>query len=907
MVPPFHIGDFLDARRFFIVRSGFLFSLTVCCALAAPKEDPAKRFVHTGADGRLVHIPDNLGNRVPDYSHAGYGGGALIPRVPAVARVLPGESIQAAINAVARRQPDLNGFRGAVLLAPGVHPTDGPIVVRDPGVVIRGHGKGTTILARGTGRGSVIRLLGSGSPSFGEAIGVADSHVPVGSTRLRLKSVSGLGKGDKVVVRHPSTKEWISRIGMDRFPSRDKGSYLDWKPGTMDQAWDRCIAGIEGDSILLDAPITSVLDASVSRCDVRKYEWAGRLRNSGVENLVIEAEVDGRNSRDENHAWNGVTVERADNCWVRQVSFKKLAGSAVAVWETAKRVTVQDCESVDPVSELGGCRRQSFLASGTQTLFHRCRAENGRNDFTTGHLASGPIAFVDCQAKGANGPSGPGGAWCSGVLFDRVTIDGSGLALTNWETERQGTGWSAVNCMLWQSVAPAITCRMPPTGANWAIGVWGQYTGDGHWRQFNEFVKPESLYAAQLNDRMGAGAGRVLEKVEIATAMDGVPTSGQKTAPVSTTVKAPLTLEKGRLLISGDPARGDRIGTAWWRGSTIPARAAEVGIGLTRFVPGREGPGFTDNLEELAADLKSRGVAAVEHHWGLWYDRRRDDHQMVRRADGEAWAPFYEQPWARSGVGTAWDGLSRYDLTRFNPWYFGRLRSFAEICGSRGLVLVQQMYFQHNILEAGAHWADFPWRPANCLQETGFPEPPDYAGGKRVFMAADFYDISHPVRRDLHRRYIRHCLDTLGDCPNVVFQLGEEYSGPLSFARFWLDTVGEWTAEKGRLPLVSLSCPRDVQDAILADPGRARLVGVIDLKYWWYTEDGGCFAPPGGTVLAPRQHLREFRGKKSRTSETISRAVREYRDKFPDKAVTVSMDGVRGWAQDAPPGAPTGR
>ena len=124
--------------------------------------------------------------------------------------------------------------------------------------------------------------------------------------------------------------------------------------------------------------------------------------------------------------------------------------------------------------------------------------------------------------------------------------------------------------------------------------------------------------------------------------------------------------------------------------------------------------------------MRRTGQAVLEHHWGLWYDRRRDDHQMVRRIDGDVWPPFYEQPWARSGRGTAWDGLSKYDLTQFNPWYFARLKQFADLCDRKGLVLVQQMYFQHNVLEAGAHWADFPWRPANCLQETGFPEPPPY-------------------------------------------------------------------------------------------------------------------------------------------------------------------------------------
>src|SRR5262245_37703059 len=112
------------------------------------------------------------------------------------------------------------------------------------------------------------------------------------------------------------------------------------------------------------------------------------------------------------------------------------------------------------------------------------------------------------------------------------------------------------------------------------------------------------------------------------------------------------------------------------------------------------------------------------------------------------------------------------------------------------------MYFQHNVLAAGAHWADFPWRPANCLQNTGFPEPPEYFGGKRVFMAEAFYDVSHPVRRDLHRRYIRHCLDVLGTCPNVVFQIGEEFTGPLAFVQFWLDTVAAWQKETGKKVLL---------------------------------------------------------------------------------------------------------
>jgi hypothetical protein len=885
-----------------VVRSP-LVVLAVLLAVAGALAEPVARFVAPGGDGRLRYTTDTRGNRIPDFSHTGYGGGAAIPDVPA--RVVvppdPGDNcrrIQAAIDHVSNLPPGPDGFRGAVLLLDGRHEVGGQLRIGASGVVLRGQGKDTVLVATGSDRRAVLRIRGDHDRvADGDRHRVAEEYVPVGASSLRLDSAKGLKIGDLVRVEHPGTKEWIAAVGMNRFPSRDQGSYLDWRPGTVDLNWDRVVTRIDGDTVTLDAPLTTALDATHGRATVRRYVWPGRVRRVGVENLRCESAFDPANPHDEDHAWTGITIEDAEDVWIREVSFAHFAGSAMAVWETAGRVTVEDCDSVQPVSEIGGHRRHTFLTAGQQTLFLRCTADGGRHDFAVGPLAAGPNAFVHCKATNAHQFSGPLGPWASGVLYDNVTVDGGGLALTNRETDAQGAGWAAANSVLWQCTAPVITCRAPPTAQNWAIGVWGQFVGDGHWRQLNEFVKPDSLYAAQLADRLGSRADEVLKRRTIPADPTGAKRVDElEPRPAAASAAKPLTLTNGWLTTEGRLVTGRRLGTAWWRGSILPSRATEVGVGVTRFVPGRVGPGFTDDLDALTDRMTADGFAVLDHHWGLWYDRRRDDHQVVRRIDGDVWPPFYEQPWARSGRGTAWDGLSRYDLTKFNPWYFARLKEFADLAGRKGLVLVQQMYFQHNVLEAGAHWADFPWRPANCLQDTGFPEPPEYAGGKRVFMAEAFYDLSHPVRRDLHRRYIRHCLDVLGRCPNVVFQTGEEFTGPLHFVQFWLDTIGEWQKETGRKVLVGLSCTKDVQDAVLADPARGPLVSVIDLKYWWYTGDGGLYAPKGGESLAPRQQLREWKGPKSRSAASVARAVREYRAKFPDKAVTVSLDGADGWA-----------
>jgi hypothetical protein len=314
--------------------------------------------------------------------------------------------------------------------------------------------------------------------------------------------------------------------------------------------------------------------------------------------------------------------------------------------------------------------------------------------------------------------------------------------------------------------------------------------------------------------------------------------------------------------------------------------------------------------------MQADHVAALDHHYGLWYDRRREDHERLRRIDGDVWAPFYEPPFARSGQGAAWDGLSKYDLTKFNPWYWSRLQSFAEICDERGLVLFNENYFQHNILEDGAHWVDSPWRSVNNLNETGFHEPP-FEIEKRTVMADQFYDVTNPVRRKLHENFIRQNLNNFTNHANVIQFTSAEFTGPLAFEQFWLDTIADWESRTGVAsvsnekkppvqaeqkdgdtrdarptpkPIIALAATKDVQDAILADPKRGAIVDVICFRYWWQT-DKGLFAPKGGQNLSPRQLERSWKGGLP-SDENLAAMAAEYHQKFSDKAVIASGEDV---------------
>lgn len=885
--------------------------------------------------------PDSLGNRIPDFSFSGYRASeSPIPNVEIRLVVPPvaGDAtdwIQAALDRVSQLPLDKNGFRGAVLLQSGDYKVNGSLRISASGVVLRGSGVGeggTRLIAAGTDRRTLIDIEGlNDRKPIGDTLLVADPYVPVGAMELTVAGPHALKTGDKITLIRPSTKAWIDALGASHFGGGLTS--LGWKPNDYNLYWDRSIVAVNGNRLTLDAPITTALDAQFGGGRIVPYSWPGRIDDVGIENLQCISEYDTQNPKDEAHSWIAVRIGQAADVWVRNITFKHFASSAVFVLETARRVTVENCKYLEPVSEIGGYRRNAFFTMGQQCLFQRLYSEYGYHDFAVGSCAPGPNAFVECFAYLPYSFSGSIGSWASGILFDIVNSEGNALRFANLSQDLQGIGWNAANSVFWQCSPSYMECFAPPTAMNWAFGAWSEFSGNGYWESSNNHIQPRSLFYSQLQKRLGdqyvdrsdlirittnattsptialaqeltlaarEPALRLFDWIDqviashpIPTEIGNVKTLSEKDIPTRVSPKPapPLTIENGLLVRNHQLQTGGAHRINYWNGSLRPSYLNNVARPhLTRFVPGRTGTGLTDDLNALVQWMKQSNIIALDHNYGLWYERRRDDHERIRRINGDVWAPFYEQPFARSGQGAAYDGLSKYDLTKYNPWYWSRLKQFADAADANGLILLHQNYFQHNIIEAGAHWADSPWRPANNINNTAFPEPPNYAGDKRIFMAEHFYNVDHPARRELHRAYIRQCMENFKDNSSVIHLISEEFTGPLHFVQFWLDVIAEWEAETGRHPLIALSATKDVQDAILEDATRASVVDIIDIRYWLYRADGTLYAPEGGLNLAPRQHGRlTAPGRVS--AESVYRAVNEYRTRFPEKAVIYYSEG----------------
>lgn len=901
-------------------------------------------------DGIEYHA-DHLGNRVMDYSYCGYQQSNLrIPDVKVAVYVSPrggdqADRIQAAIDYVSAQKPDKEtGLRGAVLLGEGVFSISKPLRISASGVVLRGMSKTRTVLSKqGVDRGAAVYVEGKNDMRILETFNVTDDYAPAGGQSIHI-SFTHLPlrenlRGTDIVIQRISSKEWIEAIGCDAFGGGL--GYWGWKPGEMDVFWERTIVELFGNELKLDVPLSASIDLKMGGAKAMRYAWPGRIVNCGVENLTIEAPVVDNNMRNEDHCWDGIYMDNLKNCWVRMVNFRGLAGSAVIIHKGGSQITVEDCISKQPQSEIGGLRRRTFLTMGGMCLFQRCYSEEGINDFSAGYCAPGPNAFVQCDAVGSHGFSGSSSSWATGLLFDNVNIEGGSISFKNLGLDKWGAGWNTANSMLWQCQASKIDCyNMTKLDRCYAVGCWAYCQGDGYWLSTNDHVNPYSLFMYQLDRRHGkanAPFNRFYESQEsrlLQRPHDGStsPTEEQAYAMAQQALQPRLTMEQwidqaqltasvnprsatdvdhihssrdasasstvSTMKIAGDGAfiepdgsmmTGSFHRTPWWNGRTRYPYMAKADYAVTRFVPGMEQRGGTDRMDSIIANIRKDNVVVWNQNYGLWYDRRRDDHERIKRTDGDVWAPFFEQSIARSGEGQAWDGLSLYDLGKLNKWYFSRINQLAAVRPQ--MLIINQHFFQHNILEAGAHWVDCPWRSANNIQSTGvnagkgtkFLEPVPFTGDKRIFTADLFYDITDAERAQLYRNYIWNVLNETAGSRNIFHSISEEFTGPQHFVEFWLDCIAEWNSRTGHHANVVLNCTKDVTDAILANAKYKMVVDAVEIEQWFYDQQN-LYAPKGGINLAPRQHGRLTKTGHP-TFQDVYRCVSEARRQYSGKPV----------------------
>lgn len=498
-----------------LVKSIFLFIVSLLFLVSFTyKKSWESKIVKVNKDGKLTYIPDERGNIIPDFSRVGYcGGDKLIPHITVVKTIEPSpgkndeKTIQEAIDEVSKRAPDKNGFRGTILLRKGTYDIPGTIKIEASGIVLRGEGDATKLIATGTSQRTLIVVSGKGriKETADSRTKITDTYVPVGTKSFTVSSSKKYKAGDKIIVYRPATDQWIKDLKMDQIVER-KGT-KQWKASEYNIQFERTITKISGDKIFIDNPIVMAMEPKYGTPEIYKYTFDGRISNVGIENLYCQSEY--QSDTAENHGWEAIKFDKVENGWVRNTTSRYFGYSCVSLESDARNITVTDCNCFDAKSIITGGRRYSFYNTGQMNLFMNCNTTEGRHDFVTGARTRGPNVFYNCTAKNTHADIGPHHRWSMGTLYDHIVTDGD-IDIQDRGNYGSGHGWVGITQILWNCTAKRAAVQSPyVNGKNYCIGLKGEkYPGrfkdrpDGEWEgQNKEGLQPQSLYLAQLKDR----------------------------------------------------------------------------------------------------------------------------------------------------------------------------------------------------------------------------------------------------------------------------------------------------------------------------------------------------------------------------------------------------------------------
>jgi hypothetical protein len=491
----------------------------------------ASSWVWVGPDGKLRYKTDARGNRIMDFSHAGYkGGGVPLPEVAPARTVRPIEGddtaqIQAAIAAVSALPIDANGLRGAVHLETGTYDVAGTLVSAATGVVLQGSGSGDGgTLVRLTGEPHrFLDITGSGTWQMtGTPTAITDSYVPSGAMSFSVRATSGLRAGDRIVISRHVTEAWIRFMGMDTL-TRDGKPQVWLKPGTVITT-DRGVAAISGNRLTLDVPLSDSLDRAHLAPDgatVARYEYPGRIEQVGLESLRVAAPAQDKPISERQYTL--FRMNAVSDAWVRDVVAVDTHNTTTFT-PSVRRVTVERMHVRHTMPFTAPAAPADFGISGTQILLDRCSVVGqGIWPVVTQAGVTGPNVVLEFKSDDAG--IAPHQRWATGLLVDDSEFTGGSerrpnIAFSNREYAGSGHGWSVGWAVAWNVRAKHLLIQQPPGGYNWCIGCSGTPTPilwhgnkiplpqvpSDTFESPGTLVSPRSLYRVQLRDRKGVGS-----------------------------------------------------------------------------------------------------------------------------------------------------------------------------------------------------------------------------------------------------------------------------------------------------------------------------------------------------------------------------------------------------------------
>jgi hypothetical protein len=141
-------------------------------------------------------------------------------------------------------------------------------------------------------------------------------------------------------------------------------------------------------------------------------------------------------------------------------------------------------------------------------------------------------------------------------------------------------------------------------------------------------------------------------------------------------------------------------------------------------------------------------------------------------ARGEIRYRYSPMPLLRTAPGLALDGEPKFDLTKFNPEYFARVRARVLAARDRGMYVIVMLFQGFSIIEKGH---DDPWRghPFNAANNANGVDGDPGRTGKGLAT----HTLAVPAVTAVQEAYVRRVIDTVNDLDNVLYEITNEDDG----------------------------------------------------------------------------------------------------------------------------------
>jgi hypothetical protein len=413
------------------VRSGLRFSIRTVFLLAALPCAAQSKWAHLDANGKLVYAHTPAGDRIADFSYAGYhGGGVALPDVEAKRKVAPTgaddtAAIQTAIDEVSKL-PLVNGHRGAVELTPGIFHCTKTLTISASGVVLRGAGwndKTGTLIVLSDAPHLGISIEGKMAVKALGATTITDAYTPSGTKLIHVADASAIHPGDTLQIVKANTPAWLKFMGMDKLE----------RPG-VNEHWIgeglkvlRRVAAVKGNAVTLEVPLTDNIDAKFldgTGAPVTRVSVTGQISEDGIEGLRIVAPAESLSYQLEAE-FDGIRMNDVVDSWLSDGHLEDTTNS-IRIESGTERLTIERVDVQQKFAVTTAAKNFQFSSDGTQILFDHC---SGKGDgvfyFATQARQQGPVVVLHCRFEG-NGRIEPHQRWSTGLLVDECEVPNGG-------------------------------------------------------------------------------------------------------------------------------------------------------------------------------------------------------------------------------------------------------------------------------------------------------------------------------------------------------------------------------------------------------------------------------------------------------------------------------------------------